>query len=865
MNRVLLFFRKNKFFAAFMLSSISMFLMLSYSQQLSNGKYCILLGDNSQIYIPVIVQFARNIREGNNIFYSWTNSFGMNTSLLNAFSAFDPFNLIFVIFPNFDPAVFTAICIIVKTGLASACFQLMCKFSLKIDNYSSILFSVLYSMCSFQIDSNVINIIWLNSLFLLPLVFMSVGLLFKGRKIYLLSITLSYLFLTNFYMGYIVGISCIIYFILLLIFEKNKNVPLYKTVVYFLISGLISVLISSIAWVPAAYFMFQNHAQDSTSYTYLAVTIFDAISQMFIGRDTGTKGIMPDLYCGILSLIVFPFFFADKKIEKNTKLIYGIMLGFYLASIFLPPLYLFVHAFDAPDGWYFRFSFIISFLVCVMAVQAFQNIKEMKNLFIVLYSIVIFTIYLIASFIQPYRFKTSSFKPFLVMALINICAMLIWASTIILYKKINYDNKKNVYILLTFLVLFEVVFNGFLSFYNNDQKMFSEDCYDAWKYSMKDAVKQLSEDDGLYRVSYYNDMFDNSDTWMGYNGIVDFNTAENPSLRYLLTNLGVYTSTRVIRNFGTTSFTDMIFGVKYTVKGVLPYAINYSELKPYVKENYDLGFGYLVDMGMLDCELNSNPFDNNNILASKMIGDDVELFHIVDKDQIDIDSNGIDLYETGDGRYYLDDTSEDGDGEIIFSVNTEDYDDDLYMYIDNEESILYTKSFIYMDGYENAYDVNGFTSVSYLKKFEDYENIKYVCIYSNYLKQQVMNDYLFAVIDNDTVDYIYNVLSKHTLQIDEYNNGYISGRISTDDEESLLFTSVPYSKEWKIYVDNVETEITPLLNDSFIGIKLKGSGEHTVVLKHKPKGVAISIASCISGLILLILFVIFTKKRKENL
>ena len=73
--------KKYYWIVAAFLSSLTMYMLLSYVGLLKTGKYVILDGDAIEIYIPTIRNFCRNILNGESIYYSWNNSMGMNTSL----------------------------------------------------------------------------------------------------------------------------------------------------------------------------------------------------------------------------------------------------------------------------------------------------------------------------------------------------------------------------------------------------------------------------------------------------------------------------------------------------------------------------------------------------------------------------------------------------------------------------------------------------------------------------------------------------------------------------------------------------------------------------------------------------------------
>ena len=79
--------------------------------------------------------------------------------------------------------------------------------------------------------------------------------------------------------------------------------------------------------------------------------------------------------------------------------------------------------------------------------------------------------------------------------------------------------------------------------------------------------------------------------------------------------------------------------------------------------------------------------------------------------------------------------------------------------------------------------------------------------------------------------------------------------------------SIAYDENWKAYVDGVETEIIPVIDDTFMGIKLN-EGEHEVVFKYKPYGVLQGAILSITGLGIILLCGILgrsDKKKKEEI
>ena len=134
------------------------------------GDKCIINGDLMDNYIPAIRNLCRDVLNGESIFYSWNYGGGMNTSLYNAYYSFSPLNVLYLIFYNCKVDLVTVACIVIKTGLAAMCFQVFVSRVNGVDGLMSVIFSLFYAMCSFQVAYNVSNIIWLDAMYMLPLV-----------------------------------------------------------------------------------------------------------------------------------------------------------------------------------------------------------------------------------------------------------------------------------------------------------------------------------------------------------------------------------------------------------------------------------------------------------------------------------------------------------------------------------------------------------------------------------------------------------------------------------------------------------------------------------------------------------------------
>ena len=118
------------------------------------------------------------------------------------------------------------------------------------------------------------------------------------------------------------------------------------------------------------------------------------------------------------------------------------------------------------------------------------------------------------------------------------------------------------------------------------------------------------------------------------------------------------------------------------------------------------------------------------------------------------------------------------------------------------------------------------------------------------------------VLNQDVFEQGYNLLKENTMTTTYFRDGgKMEGTINSK-RDGLFYTSVPYEKGWKAYLDGEEVEITPV-GDALLAFPIT-KGEHTIVLKYAPNGfwpgLAISII-CLLGFAAFCVFTYIFKKK----
>lgn len=82
------------------------------------------------------------------------------------------------------------------------------------------------------------------------------------------------------------------------------------------------------------------------------------------------------IYCGTAVLILVPLFFMNDRITMKEKTSTGLLTFLLVILMYIKPADMAMHGFQVPNWLPYRYSFIFSFLMIVMAFRAFENLEE---------------------------------------------------------------------------------------------------------------------------------------------------------------------------------------------------------------------------------------------------------------------------------------------------------------------------------------------------------------------------------------------------------------------------------------------------------------------------------------------------------
>lgn len=802
----------------------------------------LLIADLKAQYISLFSYLKDLILGENSLFYSFSKGLGGN--IIGTFSYYlsSPLNFLVLLFTKKSLESFIIVLLLAKIGLSG--FTMYLFLSAKVlENKRTIPFvlSVCYALNSYMINYY-FNIMWLDALYLLPLVLLGIDKLLEGKKsiLYLSSLLLTVF--CNYYIGYMVCIFSVIYFAYKLFtqysIKRDRIIMLKKTGVFIFLS-ILAVLITSILLIPTILDL-QNTARSFGSLTSNLFNnfsnIFTISSRLFIGSNESSNLLSSDnvnIYCGLLIIPLVYFYFINKTINKKEKIASAVIILIFICSICIPQLNYIWHGFNFPQGFPNRFSFMFIAFLIIVANKSF--LTEQDNIDNNHYFILMITYLVNALFTIIHKQDINS--------LTNIyisCALFI-VYIIILYifnhnKYVCYKGK--ICLLLVLICCAEMFANVSSSYYKT---------FTGLKVEYNDFIEQITEistkyesDDDFYRIDGDFNHTDLDSLLGNYKSVSAFLSTNNKYALEFANIAGILSSSNSYELTGTnTPILNNLLGVKYIITDKR-ISDNYTNINNF---QYSLSNGYLY--GLINTT--NYIYENKDALSiGYMVSKDVlyiddkivdggfysQLYYqdLILKSVTDSDENIFDLVEYSVDNY--DYIVEDADGEYYIEYRKNTYADcNTYLYLNDQ---LYRSDTYYGNNIAFVYpDEHGQIKVTF-KSNKDINLLNY-------------NNIFFYKLNQKNLDKAMDRLKEQQLNVEEYSDGYLKGNIDVK-ESDILFTSIPYEDGWTILVDGQEVDYYKVLN-GFIGFDLD-EGYHTIEMKFFPPGLKVgAIISIISILV----------------
>ena len=368
---------------AFLIPVVGMLTIMLVGGYQPFGRYSMLYSDMYHQYYPFFVAYRKALLSGESLLYNWSAGMGMDYLSLISYYLGSPLNLLSVLMPEKWLLGFFSLLMPLKLGLASLFFALFLKKIFGKNDLSTGLFGGFYGLCAWALGYQW-NIMWLDSFALLPLVALGTVCLLRDKKCILYTVCLFFAVGINYYIGFFV---CIFVALLFFCFEicrwrgfRRFFADLCRIAFFSALAiGMTAFLTlpaymglqttqSSVNAFPTGFKM--NIAEENT-----LKGLFTAMGQVagnvWGGYEPTFKEGLPNLYCGVGSVMLALLFLTSREVRLRDKLCAFFLLLFFTISFILRQLDYIWHGFHFTNMIPYRFSFLFSFVVLYMAYRAY--------------------------------------------------------------------------------------------------------------------------------------------------------------------------------------------------------------------------------------------------------------------------------------------------------------------------------------------------------------------------------------------------------------------------------------------------------------------------------------------------------------
>ncbi len=856
------------------------------------GDVTILRMDLYHQYGPLFSELSDRVTDFESLLYSW-NSGGGSSFLGNFYNYLSsPLAIVMIIFGHKNMPEAIATMILVKAVLASFTFSYYLTKRNKLYSPLVTAFGVLYA-CSGYFIAYYWNVMWLDSFYLFPLVMLGIDYLITQRKMKLYVITLSLTILTNYYMGYMVCIFSVLYFIYTYFSQNNvtdtyfgrlakresgfkgfitwgynnvRNSKLADSSFRFAFASLSAGMLVAFALIPI-YFILKSCSATSGTWpqefkTYFSIFDFLANHLAYLNptiRSSGTD-VLPNVYCGILTVMLVPLYLFSKKISLKEKIFSVGFLGIMFASFYTNILNFIWHGLHFPNDLPYRFSYMYSFLLLVFAFKALMNIKEYTTRQII--GVGTATVFFVILVQEIGSKNFSEIGVWICVAFVGIYCLALGIL----------KNDKYPALAAAALVLCSVCAEYTVANTNNysmDQTKtnFVGD-YDGFR-EIKTQIDEYEGNDD-YRMELTSLRARMDPCWYDYNGVSTFSSMAYEKVSNMQSHMGMFSN--YINSYTyhrQTPVYNAFFALDYIVdnntgsKTQMNTQI-YKEIASFDKytayENlYQLPIAFRVNPDILQWSHdNVNPFEVQSSLFGSSTG-----IHTVynDMEMTSVSGNGVDCTDLtfSDAGYYPYTVTENTMPSISFELTVKE-SGNAYIYLKSSNSDIDAITVSLPDGTAVSQNIDTKPHILDLGYLEAGDTVQ---IYAPF---NAMNEgylYLFGVtLDMESFEKGYNQLKADSLNVTKFDDTVIEGTINAS-ANGILYTSINYDEGWSVYIDGekVPAESFYDLGDkALIGVDIT-KGEHSVVFKYTPRGMYIGIAISAVTLLLLVALCFVTKSK----
>ena len=876
--------RKQRNFTAlsFLLPVVGLLVVRLFCTLFFNGTYSLLYSDCYHQYYPFFLEFRRALRSGESLLYSWSVGMGMDYIGLAAYYLASPLNLLSALLPESMMMAYFSALMPVKLGFASMFFSIFLKKAFGKNDFSIVAFGCFYGLCAWALGYQW-NIMWLDTFALLPLVILGALALLRDKKFALYTFSLFLSVVINYYIGFFTCIFVLLVFVCYQICRWRGIGRFFGDLWRFALFSALAIGMTAFLELPALAALqttqssvnefpttFRLNIADSHTWRGLLDAMRQVAGNSNLLVEPTTKEGLPNIYCGVFANAFAILFLTCRQIKLRDKLCSVCLLLLLNASFVIRQLDYIWHGFHFTNQIPYRFSFLYSFVVLLMAYRAWLQRRRFRRWQVWLSAGLTFVLTLFSNDLEGFwgLFNGSTqlssyslgrqigliFENSYVL-LINLLFITLYLLGLLLLQRRKpvptepteqqkrrwlrdqiYHRRVGSGVLLSIMILeLAVHLAGFgAQFSGTDISYYPRGKADS--AAVIAYMHELEADTLFYRAETAHSQTLNDGALNDYNGISAFTSSANVNVTEFMRALG-YGAKNTYNRYcfeESSPVANLFLNLKYmverdgSVKENTYFDPVYSSGKVTLLENNAyLPLGFLAENSLINLQFDAGKdyfgFQNDLLKAAAGITEDV--WQPLSGTALTIQGSKVEMRADSEDCHY---TANDTKSTVTYSY-TADKEGLMCFMLEQSKRNKYS---VYLNGsstplYSETYSLPQMLSVCNVVP-GDVVEICFTCTKDD--SGTISVD--AAILNEQVFREAYDILAASPLELSTFETTLVEGTVNCN-RDGVLYTSIPQNGNWIGYVDS-EPAQTVLIGDAMVGLILS-EGQHTVRFEYHNK------------------------------
>lgn len=808
------------------------------------GSNTILISDACGQYMDFLSYWRTVLSGENDLFYTFSKTMGGDMLNLSAYYLLSPFNLLFLAARQETLPLFYTLVVMLKISLCGTAFFHASGKLLGIRT-ESLVFSTAYALMAYNVLYGW-NIMWLDGVLILPLMVLGLHRLMEGGAPWLYCSSLFYALATNFYIGYMLCITAVIFFAGELFLRNCPVRELPRPFGRFCAGSMIGGLGAAAVWLPTFLSLAGERSQTNATAFVLGrnFSVYGFLPKLLCGAASTKEmaGGTPHVFCGTLVLLLAVVFLLSQKVELRKKITAASLLLVVFVSFYLKPLNIVWHGFSTNNSFNYRYSFIFTFFLILTAQYLFWNRELLSRKAVLISGGLLLAVFALA-FLQRRGFS-HDIGTAVSLAVLVICVLCL---------SLRPGNRISM-LLICVVSLLELGLNCTLSWQEliTYPEMVDNKAYQSFVQQTGAAVDYVkAHDTGFYRMEKTDHRTINDAALFSYNGLSHFSSTDPVFAKQFLRNMGFSTEYDFWAWYGegSTAEVDSLLGVKYLLsKEDLSDKKDYTLLtelngtRIYHNETA-LPVAMLCDPGISGVSMTEgNIYECHNAIWQGLTGMSGDILLPAG---YSVFTENLQSYLSEDDHTIYEKTDPSQDASIRYEIPvTQEMPLSLYFTApDFQKADLYIN-----DRFNGIYfDMNRWNMVSAGTYAPGETVVVELRLRDNELR---IKDAFFYYEDASVLSGMAVPLQARAPELRQLSSSRFEGSFTADSGQLLMFT-IPFSEGWQLQIDGEPVSCSKAL-DTFLCTEIS-AGTHSFTLRYIPKGLFIgctftAVSLCMAGI-----------------